>query len=78
MIFGAPLSQLPQELFGSDVIVEGQLNKVLPVSGTSAGKEWASASFGLNFYVDNLVHVVLPVSDMCGVLYSNVSSMKGP
>ena len=38
MIFGVPLSQLPQELFGSDVIVEGQLNKVLPVSGTSAGK----------------------------------------
>lgn len=39
MIFGVPLSQLPQELFGSDVIVEGQLNKVLPVSGTSAGKQ---------------------------------------
>ena len=33
IIFGVPLSQLPQELFGSDVIVEGQLNKVLPVSG---------------------------------------------
>ena len=51
MIFGIPLSQLPQELFGSDVIVEGQLNKVLPVSGTSAGKECASAiaSFGVFF-----------------------------